>query len=188
MILWTTLSKTKVKTLLFLFTFTYYFWVFFSSLFLLSICSSFSFSLIVHKPCKFTEWNLINTQGSNEVPKVADFLGVSKSENHSDLVAFNDIQANDSVSDYLFPNNSIVPVQDTVVANSSSYDFQEKSNSLQSLTLSMGSGKGSSACETSTENTSIATVEAPPRRILDTFGQRTSIYRGVTRCAYFHTS
>ncbi|XP_008219815.1 PREDICTED: AP2-like ethylene-responsive transcription factor PLT2 [Prunus mume] len=144
----------------------------------------FSLGLVndsMDNPFQNQEWNLINTQGSNEVPKVADFLGVSKSENHSDLVAFNDIQANDSVSDYLFPNNSIVPVQDTVVANSSSYDFQEKSNSLQSLTLSMGSGKGSSACETSTENTSIATVEAPPRRTLDTFGQRTSIYRGVTR-------
>ncbi|PQQ11612.1 AP2-like ethylene-responsive transcription factor PLT2 [Prunus yedoensis var. nudiflora] len=60
-------------------------------------------------PFQNQEWNLINTQGSNEVPKVADFLGVSKSENQSDLVAFNDIQANDSVSDYLFPNNSIVP-------------------------------------------------------------------------------
>nr|WQQ41821.1 plethora 2 [Malus domestica] len=131
-------------------------------------------------PCIFF-WHLINTQGSDEVPKVADFLGVSKSENHSDLVAFNDIQANDSVSDYLFPSNNIVSVQNTVVDNSSNFDFQEKSNSLQSLTLSMGSGKGSSACETSTDNTSVTTVEAPPRRTLDTFGQRTSIYRGVTR-------
>ena len=134
--------------------------------------------------CEFIEWNMINTHGSDEVPKVADFLGVSKSENHSDLVAFNDIQANDSVSDYLFPSNNIVSVQNTVVDNSSNFDFQEKSNSLQSLTLSMGSGKGSSTCETSTDNTSITTVEATPRRTLDTFGQRTSIYRGVTRSIY----
>ncbi|KAM1055307.1 hypothetical protein FF1_028873 [Malus domestica] len=144
----------------------------------------FSLGLVnetMDNPFQNQEWNMINTQGSDEAPKVADFLGVSKSENHSDLVAFNDIQANDSVSDYLFPINNIVTVQNTVVDNSSNFDFQEKSNSLQSLTLSMGSGKGSSTCETGTDNTSITTVEATPRRTLDTFGQRTSIYRGVTR-------
>lgn len=121
----------------------------------------------------------MNSHGSGEVPKVADFLGVSKSENQSDLVAFNEIQANDS--DYLFQNNSIVPVQNTVVATSSNYEFQENANSLQSLTLSMGSGKGS-ACETSGDSPN--TVETTPRRTLDTFGQRTSIYRGVTRSVF----
>lgn len=131
---------------------------------------------------KFAEWNLINTHGSGEVPKVADFLGVSKSENQSDLMAFNEIQANDQSADYLFQNNSLVPVQNTIVAASTgNYEFQENTNNLQSLTLSMGSGKGSSStCETSSE-TSTAIVEAAPRRTLDTFGQRTSIYRGVTR-------
>lgn len=126
---------------------------------------------------------MIDTQGSSDVPKVADFLGVGKSENQSDLVAYNDINANESVTNYIFPNinNAIVPVENTVVGTSRNYDFQENSNSLQSLTLSMGSGKGSSTCETSTDNTSTTTVEAPPRRALDTFGQRTSIYRGVTR-------
>ncbi|XP_031257835.1 AP2-like ethylene-responsive transcription factor PLT2 [Pistacia vera] len=128
-------------------------------------------------PFQGQEWNLINTHGSGEVPKVADFLGVSKSENQSDLVAFNEIQANES--DYLFQNNSLVPVQSTIVAASANYEFQENANNLQSLTLSMGSGKGST-CETSGDN-STNTVEAAPRRTLDTFGQRTSIYRGVTR-------
>ncbi|KAM5582614.1 AP2-like ethylene-responsive transcription factor PLT2 [Rosa sericea] len=146
----------------------------------------FSLGLVsdsMDNPFQNQEWNMINTQGSSDVPKVADFLGVGKSDNQSDLVAYNEINANESVTDYIFPNinNAIVPVQNAVVGTSSNYDFQENSNSLQSLTLSMGSGKGSSTCETSADNTSTTTVEAPPRRALDTFGQRTSIYRGVTR-------
>lgn len=127
------------------------------------------------------EWNLINSHG-NEVPKVADFLGVSKSaENQSDLIAYSEIQANES--DYLFQGSNIVQqVQTTVVAAASSnYDYQENGSNLQSLTLSMGSGKGSSTCETSGDN-SANTGDVAPRRTLDTFGQRTSIYRGVTRC------
>ncbi|WRX32875.1 AP2/ERF domain - like 10 [Theobroma cacao] len=132
----------------------------------------------MENPFQAQEWNLINTHDTSEVPKVADFLGVSKSESPSlDLVAFNEIhQANDS--DYSFQSNSIVPVQNAVVAANNNYEYQENANNLQSLTLSMGSGKGST-CETSGEN-STNTVEAPPRRTLDTFGQRTSIYRGVT--------
>lgn len=59
---------------------------------------------------------------------------------------------------------------------------------MQQLTLSMGSsGKGSTS-ESSAVTASAAdisnaasVVEAAPRRTLDTFGQRTSIYRGVTR-------
>ncbi|PON69764.1 AP2/ERF transcription factor [Parasponia andersonii] len=134
------------------------------------------------------DWNLINSHSSSEVPKVADFLGVTKSENQTDLVPFNEIhhQANDA--DYLFPHNSIVQtVQQTVnvaAASTNTYDFQENPSNLQALTLSMGSGKGSSTCETSSDNistNSTAAVEAAPRRTLDTFGQRTSIYRGVTR-------
>ncbi|XP_022756268.1 AP2-like ethylene-responsive transcription factor PLT2 [Durio zibethinus] len=131
-------------------------------------------------PFHAQEWNLINTNDTSEVPKVSDFLGVSKSESPSlDLAAFNEIhQANDS--DYPFQNNSIMPVQNNVVAANNNYEFQENANNLQSLTLSMGSGSKGSTCETSGEN-STNIVEAPPRRTLDTFGQRTSIYRGVTR-------
>lgn len=142
-----------------------------------------------------TDWNLMNSHSSNEVPKVADFLGVGKSENQSDLAAFNEIhQSNDS--GYLFTNNTLVPMQNSVVATSANnFDYQESNNNntnaansnLQSLTLSMGSGNTNkdSTCETSGDNTSSANntaVEpAAPRRTLDTFGQRTSIYRGVTR-------
>ena len=93
-------------------------------------------------------------------------------------MAFNEIhQANDS--DYSFQNSSIVPGQNAVVAVNNNYEFQENANNLQSLTLSMGSGKGSTS-ETSADN-STNIVEAPPRGTLETFGQRTSIYRGVTR-------
>lgn len=137
----------------------------------------------------FVEWNLISSQSGGEVPKVADFLGVSKAENETDLIGFNEIhQGNDT--DYLFPITRLVPVQQATPAinvdSTTNYDLQDNSNSLQSLTLSMGSGKGST-CETTTpDNTSNTTVDVTPRRTLDTFGQRTSIYRGVTR--YYNDS
>ncbi|XP_061374214.1 AP2-like ethylene-responsive transcription factor PLT2 [Gastrolobium bilobum] len=128
------------------------------------------------------DWNLINTHSSNEIPKVANFLGVRKFENQSDLAAFNEIQSND-LDHYMFTNNSLVPMQNLVVPASSNYEYQENANNnLQSLTLSMGSGKGSTCETTSGDNsTNSTTVEAAPKRALDTFGQRTSIYRGVTR-------
>lgn len=141
---------------------------------------------------------MINPHGSSdEVPKVADFLGVSKSDetqsdHHHQLVTYNEIQAANE-SDYLFQNNSLVPLPNSLnvaaAAAGNYHEFQESANNLQSLTLSMGTtgNKGSSStCETTTagDNTSTNTstaVEATPRRTLDTFGQRTSIYRGVTR-------
>ncbi|XP_059669630.1 AP2-like ethylene-responsive transcription factor PLT2 [Cornus florida] len=145
----------------------------------------FSLGLVsdnIDNPFQTQEWNMINTHGSGDVPKVADFLGVSKSENQSDLVAYNEIQANTN-TDYLFQTSSLMPVQNSTLAATptNNYELQENAGNLQSLTLSMGSGKGS-ACETSGDNSTTATVEAAaPRRTLDTFGQRTSIYRGVTR-------
>lgn len=122
----------------------------------------------------------MNTHNSNEVPKVADFLGVCKSENHSDLATPNEIQSNDS--DYLFTNNNtLMPMQNQMVTTCTN-EYQEKaSNSnLQSLTLSMGSGKDST-CETSGENSTNTVEVAVPKRTSETFGQRTSIYRGVTK-------
>ncbi|XP_019163643.1 PREDICTED: AP2-like ethylene-responsive transcription factor PLT1 [Ipomoea nil] len=142
------------------------------------------------------EWNLISTQGSNEVPKVADFLGVGKVDsNQPDLVSYNDIQANEP--DYLFSSNAggLMPVQTgvTVAAGPGGFELQESNAcNMQSLTLSMGtSGKelathaspsGNATASGSAENSNTSIVEAAtPRRALDTFGQRTSIYRGVTR-------
>ncbi|VVA98947.1 unnamed protein product [Arabis nemorensis] len=146
-------------------------------------------------PFQTQEWNMINPHGGGgEVPKVADFLGVCKpDENQSDnLVAYND-------SDYYFHTNSLMPTvqsNDVVIACDSntpknSYELQESAHNLQSLTLSMGTTVGNngaakdSPSETTGDNTSggaLVVVEtATPRRALDTFGQRTSIYRGVTR-------
>ncbi|XP_019263824.1 PREDICTED: AP2-like ethylene-responsive transcription factor PLT2 isoform X2 [Nicotiana attenuata] len=138
----------------------------------------------IDNPFQNQEWNFTDTGGS-EVPKVADFLGVSKSGHESELVSYSEIQANDN-SGYLFPNTNLMPMQNVT------YDLQENACNMQSLTLSMGSGK-SSTSETSASPSANATarasctsgensiVEAAPRRTSDTFGQRTSIYRGVTR-------
>ncbi|KAK4419532.1 AP2-like ethylene-responsive transcription factor PLT2 [Sesamum alatum] len=150
----------------------------------------FSLGLVndnIETPFQNQDWNLINTaQESNEVPKVADFLGVSKSDSQSELVSYNEIQSGDS--DYLFSSNSLVSVQHTLAAATSYDNLQENACNMQQLTLSMGSGKGStsetsaSAATPSADNSNTTSIVEPaPRRTLDTFGQRTSIYRGVTR-------
>ncbi|XP_045799860.1 AP2-like ethylene-responsive transcription factor PLT1 [Trifolium pratense] len=140
---------------------------------------------MLETPFQNHDWNLLSTshsQSSNEVPKVADFLGVSSkinTENESDLAAFD----HSSDNNYLFMpaihNNSVI------TTSSNSYDqYQENgNNNLQSLTLSMGSGTTTkdSICETSVDTNSTVEAAATPKRALDTFGQRTSIYRGVTR-------
>ncbi|GER38334.1 AP2-like ethylene-responsive transcription factor [Striga asiatica] len=135
----------------------------------------------------YGDWNLISGQDqASEVPKVADFLGVCKSDNNqSDLVSYNEIQSGGP--DYLFSTGSLVTVQHTLAGPTG---FEGGCN-MQQLTLSMGSGKGSTS-ETSASVTASAdnnsntasiveAAAAAPRRTLDTFGQRTSIYRGVTR-------
>ncbi|KAL0706922.1 hypothetical protein Bca4012_073348 [Brassica carinata] len=147
-------------------------------------------------PFQTQEWNMINPHGGGgEVPKVADFLGVSKpDENQPDhIVAYNDPGYYFHTTNSLMPN---VQSNDVVVACDSnnpndSYELQESAHNLQSLTLSMGTTGGSNAVakalppEVTGDNTSggaLAVAEtATPRRALDTFGQRTSIYRGVTR-------
>lgn len=125
----------------------------------------------------------MNTHGTTEVPKVADFLGVSKSDNQTDLTVYSEsIQGSDS--DYIFSNNSLASVvqqSNAIVAASNAYDFQENPSNLQALTLSMGSGKGSTEASADNNSSNSSIVETTPRRTLDTFGQRTSIYRGVTR-------
>ncbi|WZZ61248.1 hypothetical protein YC2023_061355 [Brassica napus] len=147
-------------------------------------------------PFQTQEWNMINPHGGGgEVPKVADYLGVSKpDENQPDhIVAYNDPGYYFHTTNSLMPN---VQSNDVVVACDSnnpndSYELQESAHNLQSLTLSMGTTGGNNAVakalppEVTGDNTSggaLAVAEtATPRRALDTFGQRTSIYRGVTR-------
>ncbi|KAF8398433.1 hypothetical protein HHK36_017360 [Tetracentron sinense] len=133
------------------------------------------------RPGGLIEWNLIHGLDGGEVPKVADFLGVSKSENQPDLSVYNQILA--TGSDYIFPNDTLLPLQNSAGAGAGAgaaakdFDSQENANDLQSLTLSMGSGNGSNGESSGGNSNSI--VEAAPRRSLDTFGQRTSIYRGI---------
>ncbi|QHN99001.1 AP2-like ethylene-responsive transcription factor [Arachis hypogaea] len=133
----------------------------------------------IENPFHNHDWNNVinggeSSNNNDQVPKVADFLGVRKAEedsSSSDLVA-------------LFTGNSVLPLQ-----QNNNYEVEEQqfqtNNNLQSLTLSMGSASNNNnnkdSSTTSCDNNSI--VEAPPsnRRTLDTFGQRTSIYRGVTR-------
>ncbi|KAF8101026.1 hypothetical protein N665_0211s0015 [Sinapis alba] len=168
--------------------------------------SHFNLGLVndnMDNPFQNQEWNMINPHGGGSegggVPKVADFLGVSKSENHQadhNLVPYNNIhQTNDS--DYYFQTNSLLPTVVTCASNTpNNYELQESAHNLQSLTLSMGSAGPTAAAATvkaspdeiSVDNSSSTTntgggaiVEATPRRTLETFGQRTSIYRGVTR-------
>ncbi|KAK4492406.1 hypothetical protein RD792_003211 [Penstemon davidsonii] len=129
----------------------------------------------------YSEWSLINNQGSNEVPEVADFLGVNKQLDHnnsSEMISYNHEIQSSHDSDYMFS----MPVHHNYE------NLQENGCNIQQLTLSMGSGKGSTNDETSgsaatesVDNSNTSIVEATPRRTLDTFGQRTSIYRGVTR-------
>ncbi|XP_074293873.1 AP2-like ethylene-responsive transcription factor PLT2 [Silene latifolia] len=149
------------------------------------------------------EWNLLNSHNNNEVPKIADFLGGSKSESHNSVFNDNIHPQGSDQSDYIFSNNSLITVQNTVPSDSSC---------LQSLTLSMGrtgkqqqqqqqqqqpSNNSTSNCESGDDNSAVSVaaaltavhvttaitpvVEVGPRRSLETFGQRTSIYRGVTR-------
>ncbi|KAL0435440.1 UNVERIFIED_CONTAM: AP2-like ethylene-responsive transcription factor PLT2 [Sesamum radiatum] len=123
-----------------------------------------------------------------QTPQSHHHFSLGKSDSHSELVSYNEIQSSDS--DYLFSSNSLVSVQHTLAAAAAatSYDnLQENACNMQQLTLSMGSGKGStsetsaSATASADNSNSTSIVEPAPRRTLDTFGQRTSIYRGVTR-------
>ena len=147
---------------------------------------------------------------------MADFLGVNKSAHHQSQSSSNHLsnpfncdgmpQDDRDCSDALFSTNSLDPMQ-SANFNMNIYDQfqQENANSLQSLTLSMGRSSTSTSvgaanmniCEasgdtlTTTNDGDIATAivpanEATPRRTIDTFGQRTSIYRGVTRCVYLY--
>ncbi|CAN1158163.1 AP2-like ethylene-responsive transcription factor PLT2 [Linum perenne] len=134
----------------------------------------------IDNPFQPQGWGLMNSQGSNEVPKVADFLGVSKSDHHHD-------NTNNQTADFMayheihHGGHQEAQHSDGVVAaaSSNSYEYTENASNLQALTLSMGSASGKS--ETSGDNSTSTNTAATPRRTLDTFGQRTSIYRGVTR-------
>ncbi|KAI3982272.1 hypothetical protein MKX01_037805 [Papaver californicum] len=131
------------------------------------------------------DWNLMNARGGgvgDEVPKVPDFLGVEKSDNHNDSLIFNQIPT-PTQADYLLSNCN-PQVTDISPSDGSVKDFESSQGNvgnLQSLTLSMGTGKGSNTTDEGNSASTTTVVEEAPRRVIDTFGQRTSIYRGVTK-------
>ncbi|XP_068638604.1 AP2-like ethylene-responsive transcription factor PLT2 [Aristolochia californica] len=128
-----------------------------------------------HQPLQIQDWSLIDSQNENDVPKVADFLGVGIPDNPPDFPAFNQMAG--SYAD--FTGYTIQPEEASAAASATEeYNCQGNGSSLQSLTLTMGNNKGPSV-EGSGNNTT--TVETAAKRSVDTFGQRTSIYRGVTR-------
>ncbi|KAK4482409.1 hypothetical protein RD792_009564 [Penstemon davidsonii] len=125
-----------------------------------------------------------------------------------EVVSYNEIQSShhrhDSNNNYLFSsssnhNNNLL--HNTMSINNNYHVQAENGCSMQQLTLTMGSGKGgtsnsngghdhqlsatSPTTTTTTADTTCTTIveaaSATPRKTLDTFGQRTSIYRGVTR-------
>ncbi|PKI60204.1 hypothetical protein CRG98_019392 [Punica granatum] len=141
------------------------------------------------------EWiNLVNTHaGANEAPKVADFLGICKLDHSFKVGPFNGVPIHDD-SEYLHIKDaarSMIIESPMIRAVAAASDLFEPhldntdNNELQALTLSMGGGeKASTMCEAirGDNSNSNGIVEANnPKRISDTFGQRTSIYRGVTR-------
>ncbi|XP_068642000.1 AP2-like ethylene-responsive transcription factor PLT2 [Aristolochia californica] len=130
-----------------------------------------------HQPLQIQDWSLIDSQSENNVPKVADFLGVGVPDNPPDFPAFNQIPT--SYADYA---GYTIQTEEAPAAASASeeYNCQGNGSNLQSLTLSMGNGKGPNG-EGSGKNTTAVEATATPRRSVDTFGQRTSMYRGVTR-------
>ncbi|CAH9070499.1 unnamed protein product, partial [Cuscuta europaea] len=167
----------------------------------------FSFGLLhpnsSNTPFQNPEWNFINTL-ENEVPRVAeDFLGIGNTataaaDNNqpSDLVAsyHGDGPGPD---DYIYPSDTggFLPLPFQIGGGCDNLDPPE---SACNVTLSMGSsGKGSTsggghaeaspsattaACGGASGGSNTSIVEAAThRRALESFGQRTSIYRGVTR-------
>ncbi|KZV48853.1 ovule development family protein [Dorcoceras hygrometricum] len=129
------------------------------------------------------EWSLVNPLGIKKGPKVADFLGVDRPYNRSELDTYEDIH-----TDYLLSSNSLVPAEAQHGPDSTA-NLQENGCKMQQLTLSMGSCKGTTASTSETsasatpsaDNSNTGVVEVASKRTMDTFGQRTSIYRGVTR-------
>ncbi|KAF5207515.1 Ap2-like ethylene-responsive transcription factor [Thalictrum thalictroides] len=128
------------------------------------------------QPClEEQDWISNNSVGDQEVKflKAADFLGVGNSETTpTEISTFNQFQPTQSEYQYL-PNFTLASAENAIVdANISN----ETAESSQCLALTMGNDSNNLNAENST-----TAIVLAPRRTLDTFGQRTSIYRGVTK-------
>ncbi|KAF9597407.1 hypothetical protein IFM89_017753 [Coptis chinensis] len=121
------------------------------------------------------EWITNNSRGDEEVLKAEDFLGVGNSLNTS----FNQqMQPTQSEYQYLSNCSTLGAVEISIVGTTAAQETIENS---QSLALTMGNDNNSLNAENSTTASENNAIVLAPRRTLDTFGQRTSIYRGVTK-------
>ncbi|PIA53546.1 hypothetical protein AQUCO_00900255v1 [Aquilegia coerulea] len=128
------------------------------------------------QPClEEQDWISNDSVGDHDVKflKAADFLGVGNLETPTEISSFNQFQPTQSEYQYL-PNCSLASVENAIVDNNNS---KKTAESPQCLALTMGNDSNNLNAD---ENSTTAIVLAP-RRTLDTFGQRTSIYRGVTK-------
>ncbi|KAE8715773.1 AP2-like ethylene-responsive transcription factor AIL6 [Hibiscus syriacus] len=143
----------------------------------------------------------ILTSFHHQVPKLEDFLGDSSSivrysdsqtetqdssltqiYDHSGTAYFNEHQDLKAITGFqAFPVNSGSEVDDSTSMGRTqltAVEFPGHSNGAIGGALSLGVNQ---SCENST-NKAIASVDSDnAKKIVDTFGQRTSIYRGVTR-------
>ncbi|KAF8403846.1 hypothetical protein HHK36_011952 [Tetracentron sinense] len=132
---------------------------------------------IIGNPFQTQELSLINAHDNDKI---------SPSENQTSLLAFNQVPATDL--GFLLPIDNQLEVQNASNA-ATNYNSQKNAGKLQPLTLSTGGNQGSNGKNSGGHGNSKSTIEANPRkkrpltnpRPLDSFGQRTSRYRGVTK-------
>ena len=145
----------------------------------------------------FADWNMNdmnmntfscssqNLEDENR-PKLENFLGVNHQEHKYQLTMYQDSEASAS--------NNGLPMITNWLTNSPAPPHAAESSeaaapaaAAQTLSLSMSTGSQSSSplpSDNKLGNAAAeggAAIESVPRRSIDTFGQRTSIYRGVTR-------
>ncbi|KAL1552187.1 hypothetical protein AAHA92_13016 [Salvia divinorum] len=122
-------------------------------------------------------------------PKLENFLGVNHQEHKYQLTMYQDSEASASNN-----GNNDLPMITNWLTNSPAPPHAAESSeaaapaaAAQTLSLSMSTGSQSSSPlpnDAKLGNAAAeggAAIESVPRRSIDTFGQRTSIYRGVTR-------
>ncbi|KAG5008183.1 hypothetical protein JHK85_026725 [Glycine max] len=134
-------------------------------------------------------------QNQQQQPKLENFLGGHSFGEHEQTYG-----GNSASTDYMFPAQ---PVSAENINNNNESGGNIRSSVQQTLSLSMSTGSqsstslplltasvdnGESSSDNKQPNTSAAldstqtgAIETAPRKSIDTFGQRTSIYRGVTR-------
>lgn len=122
-------------------------------------------------------------------PKLENFLGVHQEHKSSNNLYMYQETADTNTAG----NNSTLPMITNWLRNNPPPPQPENNeapppaaaSSAQTLSLSMSTGSPADSRKVAAEaQASSGAIESVPRRSVDTFGQRTSIYRGVTRFIY----